>query len=1031
MKMKNLKTKTTLMLHSANSASCARKRQTLPLSLSRTLALTLVFALIGTTAFGVGTQWVSTGGVTQAAPSLQMLAATADQVSLEVQVPGYQTEVVKRGPGIYARISLPDSGVSAKIGEPQLPVIRRLIEVPEDAQVSVDVQGEAREVALADLGIDCPVLPRQQPVPKIPGALKTASFDLNAAAYQADAFFPTSRAALVEAGHFAGRRLVLLEMNPIACNPVRRQLSVANKLTVTVTSQGGAKTASTLSAQEDKWLAGLALNHVTAKDTPKAGGRLLIIAHTSLAPSLTAFITHKSNMGWMVDLANTTTAGTTTNAIRSYIQSRYANLATRPSALLLVGDTGQIPQFISAQTDNPDTDLYYACMDGGDDWQPEFPVGRFSVTNAAQLNAIVNKTIYYETSSPGLYATRATFMATDDSGYYPVAEGTHNWCITNYMQPRGYTSDKLYCITYSATTQQVKNALNDGRVFGIYSGHGYEGGWAGPAFSQSDVVALTNVSKYPFVCSFACLTGRYAVDECFAETWQRGTNYGAVEVLASSVYSYWDEDDILQKRLFVALFDQGHWVFGDDVMQAKYLYLQYWGATATTHRYFEQYNLFGDPTVALKAPVFSVVTASPLSPAFQNEPYSLPLMAAGGTSPYTWSNTAGALPGGLSLNPTSGLISGTPTNLGTASFTVQVTDVTSATTNKLLQLPVLARLQIACATNLTPAAWNVPYSNPLPARGGTTPYHWTLNATGGFVETSPSAGWLGGGTAKTWQADDQSWSLTLPWPFPYYGINRTSVWVCSNGYLDFGSSTADYSNSDASLLSAVRVAPLWEDLVTTGTGDDIFVSTNASYVAIRWAAHTYTGSYAVNAEVVLYRDGSVKFNYGAAQSGIGGATIGLSAGDSSHYTLSTRDNATSIPANVSSLFSRTGLLPPGLTLSTSGVISGTATQLGSYTFSLHLDDSGTPSQALDQQFRLNVPSAPNLTGFSYNRSNLCQMSFNTITGRLYCLEYCECLSATSVWVVVTNNLPGTGNPVSVCDPITGSAPRRFYRVRTW
>jgi hypothetical protein len=57
-----------------------------------------------------------------------------------------------------------------------------------------------------------------------------------------------------------------------------------------------------------------------------------------------------------------------------------------------------------------------------------------------------------------------------------------------------------------------------------------------------------------------------------------------------------------------------------------------------------------------------------------NIPYSDTLVASGGTLPYTWSISSGTLPPGLSLNSGTGVISGTPTVIGTFSFTAQVTD---------------------------------------------------------------------------------------------------------------------------------------------------------------------------------------------------------------------------------------------------------------------------------------------------------------------------------------------------------------------
>jgi Putative Ig domain len=52
--------------------------------------------------------------------------------------------------------------------------------------------------------------------------------------------------------------------------------------------------------------------------------------------------------------------------------------------------------------------------------------------------------------------------------------------------------------------------------------------------------------------------------------------------------------------------------------------------------------------------------------------YDATLAATGGSPPYTWSRTSGSLPAGLTLNSSTGAISGTPTSTGTSSFTVRV-----------------------------------------------------------------------------------------------------------------------------------------------------------------------------------------------------------------------------------------------------------------------------------------------------------------------------------------------------------------------
>ena len=69
------------------------------------------------------------------------------------------------------------------------------------------------------------------------------------------------------------------------------------------------------------------------------------------------------------------------------------------------------------------------------------------------------------------------------------------------------------------------------------------------------------------------------------------------------------------------------------------------------------------------------ISTSTVGPATVGTAYSATLAATGGTTPLTWSLSAGSLPAGLSLEGTSGRISGTPTAAGSYDFTVRVTDV--------------------------------------------------------------------------------------------------------------------------------------------------------------------------------------------------------------------------------------------------------------------------------------------------------------------------------------------------------------------
>jgi len=77
---------------------------------------------------------------------------------------------------------------------------------------------------------------------------------------------------------------------------------------------------------------------------------------------------------------------------------------------------------------------------------------------------------------------------------------------------------------------------------------------------------------------------------------------------------------------------------------------------------------------AVSPPPTIATTSAQLGAATVGSPYSQTLSAVNGFAPYTWSLVTGTLPAGLTLNASTGVISGTPQTAGTSSFTVRVTD---------------------------------------------------------------------------------------------------------------------------------------------------------------------------------------------------------------------------------------------------------------------------------------------------------------------------------------------------------------------
>jgi hypothetical protein len=94
-------------------------------------------------------------------------------------------------------------------------------------------------------------------------------------------------------------------------------------------------------------------------------------------------------------------------------------------------------------------------------------------------------------------------------------------------------------------------------------------------------------------------------------------------------------------------------------------------------------------TLAMLAPPPPVITSvSPFATGMVGRAYSRPMTVSSVAGPFTWSILQGSLPAGLTLNTSSGRISGSPSAAGTSTFRVQVTDAYGQSGSKDFTLTV-------------------------------------------------------------------------------------------------------------------------------------------------------------------------------------------------------------------------------------------------------------------------------------------------------------------------------------------------------
>ena len=143
----------------------------------------------------------------------------------------------------------------------------------------------------------------------------------------------------------------------------------------------------------------------------------------------------------------------------------------------------------------------------------------------------------------------------------------------------------------------------------------------------------------------------------------------------------------------------------------------------------------------------------------------------------------------------------------------------------------------------------------------------TVNTGGNrYEQVSLGGEFPTGGVAQNWRSSTTAqWAYTLPFAFPYQGTSYTGIRVGAGGVISMGtnynSAIAVNNNNPAVLQTHDILAVLWDDIRTSGSGDDIFIDEHADHVTIRWnATHDVSGG-DVQFAATLWDDGRIDYHY--------------------------------------------------------------------------------------------------------------------------------------------------------------------------
>jgi len=581
----------------------------------------------------------------------------------------------------YNRLFVEGFSHLQEVGLPAMPAHIDLIAIPEGATYKLKIYDQMPDVVTTNK-----IFPALKPARDTEGAPEP-EFEINKNFYNTDQLYPSQSVKIIGTMIFRGIKFLQVQTCPVQYNPVKGNLYLHKNINYKITFSGANSFTNYANHTENyiKQLLNYPLNSSswqkeankyyssTASVVPISGPskNYIIITHSNYLAAADSIANWKRQMGYSVEVVSSN-SWTSAN-VKAAVHNRYINWTPKPDYLLIIGDHQDVPAKMIYNSNNElfGTDLYYVCMDGNSDYVPDMAKGRISANSATDAMMQVQKIINYERNpinDTSFYTNAlncAQYQDDDNDGYADRRFLHTSENIRDYIMTQGYNSQRLYyCdnsvypanynngyysngqalpteilkingFSWSSGAADITTAINAGKFLVFHRDHGYSGGsgWAHPYYVNSSITSstLNNGNKLPVVFSINCHTGEFTLNQCFAESFMRKQNAGAVGVVAASYYSYSGNNDgfsigmidaIWSNPGLLPLFGSGgvyspnttaHTdivTMGDVVNHGLVRMVQTWGGSNSSNQYsYELFHYFGDPAMKIWTEQPDTITA--------------------------------------------------------------------------------------------------------------------------------------------------------------------------------------------------------------------------------------------------------------------------------------------------------------------------------------------------------------------------------------------------------------------------------------
>jgi hypothetical protein len=627
-------------------------------------------------------------------------ASSKKGLRLRVRLPRARWEAFSGAGRDFIGLNMDSADALGTDGDPGVPAFTRLFAVPRGARLSVRV-GRVRGYTLPDVD----VMPKQpQAVDGLPPDFPPAEtfadkpFKIDRRAYRATGKVPKRLAFVRTLGQMRDLTVAGVQIPGAQYDRHTRDLRVFTSMDVTITFKRGRswlphRVRTAREAPFERLYSQSLENYSTVERSPEVrasgtsdadaqefvpacGEEYLIVTSPSLRPAADRLAEAKTSAGYVVGI-HEVPALTAAGDVRTFIRGELNDdNCTRPSYVVLLGDTSHVPSFTEQWCADPvectvTSDLSYSLDGIGSDAFADVMVGRIPANTLSVADATVAKIVTYQTQLPAPpgddFYNHATVTSNfdglgprDGRGFTMSAER-----FRAGLRSRGHVVTRLNTAQATADIQlfkdntpipeelkrpatpwtdgrdQVVSELNAGRFLFLHRDHGSRLGWANPGMNINDIGLLnSNSTELPFVIAMNCSSAgfQFPGNPSFDERLLQRVGGGAVAVIGDTDVSPTVQNDQLTVGFADAMFPQTVPAFGaaqpltrvGEILNAGKAYMASLAPanaqlTGNVYREHLLWHLLGDPSMELRSATPQQFDATKITAKFEHRRDAFPV----------------------------------------------------------------------------------------------------------------------------------------------------------------------------------------------------------------------------------------------------------------------------------------------------------------------------------------------------------------------------------------------------------------------